>query len=65
MMEQVVEYPPDLVAKLYAANPGGVSAPLVLIEKTDTVAYHHSVRCRRDICCVDRNFCDQVDSRPL
>ena len=32
----VVQYPPDMVTQLHAANPGGVSAPLVLIEESDT-----------------------------
>ena len=36
----VVEYPPDLVGQLHGLNPGGVSAPLVLIEDSDTERFH-------------------------
>ena len=32
----VVKYPPDLVLRLYETNPHGVSAPLVVIEDSDT-----------------------------
>ena len=45
----VVEYPADLVAQLYAANPGGVSAPLVLIEESDTEAFHTHL-CKKPLC---------------
>ena len=45
----VVEYPADLVAQLHAANPGGVSAPLVLIEESDTEAFHTHL-CKKPLC---------------
>eukprot|EP01052_Picozoa_sp_SAG31_P022392 SAG31_NODE_1779_length_7293_cov_39.850153_5_plen_298_part_00 len=45
----VVAYPPDLVAQLYAANPGGIVAPMVYIEDSDTLDYHRRL-CRRSIC---------------
>ena len=32
----VVKYPSDLILRLYETNPHGVSAPLVLIESSDT-----------------------------
>ena len=32
----VVKYPSDLILRLYETNPHGVSAPLVLIENSDT-----------------------------
>ena len=38
----VVDYPPDLVGQLHGLNPGGVSAPLVLIEDSDTERFHRS-----------------------
>ena len=44
----VVDYPADLISRLHAANPGGVTAPLVLIEGSDSEEYHS--RCRRGIC---------------
>ena len=44
----VVEYPPNLVTLLHLANPGGVTAPTVFIEGSDTEEYHR--RCRRGIC---------------
>lgn len=45
----VVEYPSDMVAQLHAANPGGVAAPLVLIEESDTVKFHKHL-CKRSLC---------------
>lgn len=36
----VVEYPEDLVAKLHAVNPDGITAPLVLLEGSDSIQYH-------------------------
>lgn len=44
----VVSYPPNLITLLYDANPGGVTAPTVLIEDSNSEAYHS--RCRRGIC---------------
>ena len=32
----VVKYPSDLILRLYETNPHGVSAPLVVIEDSDT-----------------------------
>ena len=43
-----LRYPPNLVTLLHRANPGGVTAPTVFIEDSDTEQYHH--RCRRRIC---------------
>lgn len=45
----VVDYPADMVAQLHAANPGGVSAPLVLIEESDTEEFHKHL-CKRPLC---------------
>ena len=45
----IVAAPPDLVARLHAANPGGVSAPAVVIEDSNSSAYHQR-RCGRDDC---------------
>ena len=36
-----VDYPADLVARLHAANPDGITAPLVLLEGSDTAKFHH------------------------
>ena len=36
----VVDYPADLVARLHAANPDGITAPLVLLEGSDTAKFH-------------------------
>eukprot|EP01043_Picozoa_sp_COSAG02_P018419 COSAG02_NODE_860_length_16430_cov_39.045741_6_plen_276_part_00 len=36
----VVEYPEDLVAKLHGVNPDGVTAPLVLVDGSDSMQYH-------------------------
>ena len=44
----VVDYPPNLITLLHAANPGGVTAPTVLIEDSNSEAYHS--RCRHGIC---------------
>lgn len=44
----VVDYPPNLITLLHTANPGGVTAPTVLIEGSNSEAYHS--RCRRGIC---------------
>ena len=45
----IVDAPADLVARLHAANPGGVSAPAVVIEDSNSSAYHQR-RCGRDDC---------------
>ena len=45
----VVRYPADLVSQLHKANPGGVSAPLVLIEDSDSEE-HHMHLCKRPLC---------------
>ena len=45
----VVQYPPDMVTQLHAANPGGVSAPLVLIEESDTEDFHKHL-CKKPLC---------------
>eukprot|EP01043_Picozoa_sp_COSAG02_P024397 COSAG02_NODE_1331_length_13215_cov_3.173058_6_plen_552_part_00 len=45
----VVSYPADMVEQLYNANPGGVSAPLVLIEESDTEEFHNHL-CKHPLC---------------
>lgn len=45
----VVAYPADMVVQLYNANPGGVSAPLVLIEESDTEEFHKHL-CKHPLC---------------
>ena len=44
-----IRYPADLVSQLHKANPGGVSAPLVLIEDSDSEE-HHMHLCKRPLC---------------
>lgn len=45
----IVNYPADLVLRLHRANPGGVTAPLILLEDSDSVDFHQrycgSVNC--------------------
>lgn len=36
----VVDFPDDLVAKLHGRNPDGITAPLVLLEGSDSMKYH-------------------------
>ena len=36
----VVDYPDDLVARLHTANPDGITAPLVLLDGSDSMQYH-------------------------
>lgn len=45
----VVQYPPDMVSALYAVNPGGVVAPTVLIEESDTPEFHKHL-CKKTLC---------------
>ena len=45
----VVQYPPDMVSALYAVNPGGVVAPTVLIEESDTPEFHKHL-CKKSLC---------------
>eukprot|EP01047_Picozoa_sp_COSAG01_P049087 COSAG01_NODE_4832_length_4703_cov_16.848610_2_plen_283_part_00 len=45
----VVKYPPNLVERLHATNPDGVTAPLVVIESSDEEWYHKQV-CGKPTC---------------
>ena len=45
----VVRLPADLIARLHAANPTGVSAPAVVVEGSNTTAWHRAY-CHRNDC---------------
>ena len=45
----VVDYPKDLVSRLHGRNPEGITAPLILVEESDSQQFHQR-RCGRSNC---------------